>query len=119
MSFPLETYSIAKRILKLIGVEEFSLHASGKWHRRPYPDAKLMSLLIVACKIGFNLEASPAWKDWSTLSDLEEGKDKGTTYEDVGEDDILGMSDEKLDEYMDWFQSKWIEDDSQGKGING
>jgi RNA polymerase I-specific transcription initiation factor RRN7 len=113
MSFPLETYSIAKRISKLIDLKEFSLHGASKSQRRPYPDAKIMALLIIACKIGFNLEINSAWKNWS--ASFEEKEDKGIPFEDVDENKILEMSDEKLDQYMDWFQSKWIEEDLEGK----
>jgi len=28
------------------------------------------------------------------------------------------MSDEKLDEYMDWVQTGWIDDDNQRPGMN-
>ena len=35
-----------------------------------------------------------------------------------GPDEILGMSDEKLDEYMDWIQSRWIDDDREVVTLN-
>jgi len=112
MSFPLEIYCIAKRIAHLIGLEDFRLTDTGKWQRGGgYPDSKLMGLLIVACKLGFNLENSLAWQDWATATDEEESKDQSLANDDIGETDILGMSDEKLDEYMDWLQSKWIDED--------
>jgi RNA polymerase I-specific transcription initiation factor RRN7 len=118
MSFPLETYSIARRIASLIRLDEFRLTGGAKWRRSGgYPDSKLMALLIIACKLGFNLEASPAWQDWSVATTDEEGRDKGAANEDIDENNILEMSDEKLDEYMDWVQSEWIEEDPQLPGM--
>src|SRR5438046_5567671 len=100
MSFPLETYSIATRIMNLLEIKEFRFTPEMRGEKKGgYPDAKLMSLLIVACKLGFNLEKTPAWKDWATGSEEEERRDKGLENDDIGENDILMMSDEKLDEY--------------------
>ena len=70
-----------------------------------------MALLVVACKLGYELEKTPAWENWAIATEEEEQKDEGDAFNDVGEEDILGMSDEKLDEYMDWVQTGWIDDD--------
>ena len=117
MSFPLETYSIATKIANLLELKEFGFTPEMRREKRGgYPDAKLMALLIVACKLGFNLEKTPAWKDWANASEGEEAKDKGLENDDIGENDILIMSDEKLDDYMDWIQSKWIDDNPESHG---
>src|SRR5947207_15414181 len=119
MSFPLETYSIATNIVNLLEIKEFGFTPDVRGEKRGgYPDAKLMALLIVACKLGFNLEKAPAWEDWANGSEEEENRDKALEYEHIGENDILMMSDEKLDEYMDWVQSKWIEEGTESTGID-
>ena len=76
-----------------------------------------MALLIVACKLGFNLEKTAAWTDWAMGTEEEQEKDKGLEYEDIGETDILVMSDEKLDGYMDWVQSKLLNERHEFTGM--
>jgi hypothetical protein len=110
MCFPLETYSIATKLAALLDLKEFRIEGSRK-HTGGYPEAKIMALLVVACKLGYELEKTPAWENWAIASEEEEQKDEGDAFNDVGEEDILGMSDEKLDEYMDWVQTGWIDDD--------
>lgn len=119
MSFPIETYSIASRIAKLLKFDEFRWTLDAKWQRAGgYPDSKLMALLIVACKLGFDIEHVPAWKSWAMATEDEVGKEKWSKMEDIDEQDILTMSDEQLDGYMDWVQSRWIDDNPQYPGTN-
>ena len=114
MSFPLEIYSIATRIAGLLDLREFSLTTDVKWGKAGgYADSKLMALLIVACKLGFDFEHTPAWKDWAEADNQELERDKSCVNEDVTEQDVLGMSDEQLDEYMDWVQFEWIDEESK------
>ena len=117
MSFPLETYSIATKVATLLDLKEFRIEGS-RTHTGGYPDAKLVALLIVACKLGYDLENTPAWENWAIATEEEERKDEGDVFNDIGEEDILGMSDEKLDEYMDWVQTGWIDEDDQPQGKN-
>ena len=77
-----------------------------------------MALLVVACKLGYELEKTPAWENWAIATEEEGQKDEGDVFNDVGEEDILGMSDEKLDEYMDWVQTEWMDDDDPPPGVN-
>src|SRR5271169_545798 len=116
MCFPLETYSIATKLAALLDLKAFKIEGSRK-HTGGYPDAKLMALLVVACKLGYDLEKTPAWENWAIATEEEEQKDEGDAFNDVGEEDILGMSDQKLDEYMDWVQTGWIDEEDPHKGI--
>jgi RNA polymerase I-specific transcription initiation factor RRN7 len=110
MSFPLETYSIAIKIMELLQLNVGFSAEPKKEKYGGYPDSKLMALLIIACKLGFNLEKTVAWREWATATEEEREIDKGLEYEDIKEGDILEISDEKLDEYMDWVQPRLIED---------
>jgi hypothetical protein len=117
MSFPLETYSIAAKIATTLNLKEFRIFDGIGLQMGGYSDAKLISLLIIACRLGFDLEGSPAWKEWATATEEEEEKDQGDVFNDSGETDILGMTDEKLDEYLDWVQMGWIDEDDGSSGI--
>ena len=65
-----------------------------------------MALLIMACKFGYDLEESSIWENWAIASEEEEQKDGGNAFVNVGEEDILSMSDAILNEYMDWVQTR-------------
>ena len=114
MSFPLEIYPVATRIANLLDLKEFRFTPNVKGEKKGgYPDAKLMGLLIVACKLGYDLEKTSTWKEWANVTEEQR---KGLTNEEIVETDVLMMEDEKLDKYMDWIQSKWID---QGPDFGG
>lgn len=114
MSFPPEIYSIARKISNLL---EIKFGHVPEARGGGYPDSKLMALLIVACRLGYNLEKTRSWKNWATATEEEHGIEKCTAFDDVREDEILGMSDEQLDGYMDWVQSKWVDEDFELAGL--
>jgi hypothetical protein len=110
MTFPFEIYLVAMKLSKLLSLTEF--HLAGETNRHiGCVDSKLMALLIVACKLGYDLEHTTIWKDWAAGTEEELRKDRGTAYEDMPETNVLTMSDEQLDEYMDWVQSTWIDEE--------
>jgi RNA polymerase I-specific transcription initiation factor RRN7 len=115
MSFPPEIYSVARKLANLLKIKEFGHIPEARVGG--YPDSRLMALLIVACRLGYNLEKTRSWKDWAIAMEEEHGIEKGTAFDDVGEDDILGMSDEQLDGYMDWVQLKWVDEDLEFAGL--
>jgi hypothetical protein len=114
MSFPFETYFVALKLSKLLSLTECHLTVETNWQRKGgYVDSKIMAVLIIACKLGYDLEDTTIWKDWAAGTDEELRKDRGTAYEDMPETNVLTMSDEQLDDYMDWVQSTWIEEDDE------
>jgi RNA polymerase I-specific transcription initiation factor RRN7 len=112
MLVPYETYCIVMAITRLLGLDEFRLTTDSAWEKKGgSAESKLMALTIVACKVGFDLENTPAWKDWSRATDEELEKEKLSRNDELTPTDILTMSDERLDQYMDWLQSSWINGD--------
>jgi len=119
MGIPFEIYPIATAISRAIGISEFSLVHEPKWKTQGgYPESKIMAVIVVGCKLAFDLEYSAAWRAWASVTDDELEKEKQARNDDIGPDEILGMSDEKLDEYMDWLQSTWIDDDQEVVTLN-
>jgi RNA polymerase I-specific transcription initiation factor RRN7 len=98
-----------------------------------WPEARLMSLVIIATKLLYGLDGvarapksstEPAavglrWEDWDKflrlgnaerrglLGDTEMGKKELQV--DVKEVDIFDMDEEDLDKYMDWFEKTWAD----------
>lgn len=130
LALPLEVYSAVLRIAKMLEID-FDYHRLETSKPTPkivvlrYAEGILMALLVMATKLLFPwdgirryprkpTEFSALSMDWSAWSTAREKYDQAVKnrqrlgYEDalrVSEHDVLGMSDEKLDEYMDWYGS--------------
>ncbi len=78
-------------------------------------ESKLLGFLIIACKLGYDLENTKEWKEWAkaTGEDKEGGESGKGTWDDVTEEDILEMKDDQMDQYLDWIQRTYIEDDDR------
>ena len=99
-----------------------------------HPELELIALLVMATKLSYpfdQVERHPStatesaalaidWNSWSEIYS-QFRITKSSTAEDqerlfgVTEHDIMGMGDEELDEYLDWFQETWITDDPSKK----
>jgi len=115
LAFPIETYVIAMRVAGLLKMDEFRLADQEKnWAKKGGPpESRLMALLIVACKLGYDIENMAEWKEWAKPTQEELNKDHEAENDDLDEKDILEMSDEKLDRYLDWVQTTWIDEDDE------
>jgi hypothetical protein len=103
---------MAVNISRLLGLGEFTLTNQAKWQKQGgHSEAKIMALIIVAAKIGFDLENNSSWGEWAVATDEDLQRERLARNDDIAPDEILEMSDERLDEYMDWLQSTWIDED--------
>ena len=115
LAFPIELFGIAKRIAEDLALD-FSIAGAGR--SGGSPDAQIVSLLIIAAKLGFDLGRTAGWINWATATEEEDVRDQLGELEDVTEDDILMMRDDKLDEYMEWIESKWLDNNPESDGTN-
>ena len=90
-----------------------------------YPEIQIISIIVVVTKLCYpfdNIERLPQseydptslkinWGKWSDImiprpsKKLREGEELKVT-----DQDVLKMSDGKLDDYLDWYQRTWIDD---------
>lgn len=143
LALPLEVYAAVFRITKMLKIDFSYDTEAGK--RRPrlrvlrLAEAKLMALLVIATKLLFPLdemkryprkltELSALAMDWSAWSAARQEHDQAIKiderlgYEDalhVSENDVLEMSTDKLDEYMDWYGSTMTNEEVREKGRAG
>ena len=103
MSIPLETFSIAKRLAEHLNLA-FSIAENPKM--KGYSDAQIIVLLIIVCKLRFDLEKTLAWIYWATVIEDETKKDHIVELEDVTKGNIFMMQDVKLNKYIDWIE--WL-----------
>ena len=142
LALPLPVYAAAKRLDKITEFT-FSYPAAPNMRHNAlsYPEAQLMSLVVMASKLIFPFDSHTVKRysyslsdpaalrfDWNTwlgarskfdeevramqLSKLESGKQM-----EISDLDILQMNDDELDEYMDWYQGMWLNTQKTEEGI--
>ena len=118
LSLPPEAHLVAMRLIDLLKLD-FPINTTPNRQRQGgFSETKLMALLIVACRLGSDLKHSLEWQDWANPTTEELEKEEIKAFEDVTENDILTMSDESLDQYMDWVEWTWIDDDEDRIGAD-
>lgn len=147
LALPIEVYAAVKKLRELVGFEfrwEVDVPQPDKdqdsdteprrirKRRSPvaWPEAQLMSLLIVAVKLLFPLRDQADTKlgfgklrlkmDWMRWLEIRSSHDaamkkrdkgKASTFLETTDRDVQDMSGEELDGYMDWFQELYAERD--------
>lgn len=142
LALPLEVYSAVTRLAKLLNMDfSYDVHAERKSRLLVVrlAEARLIGLIVVATKLLFpmdNLKRYPRkptelavlamdWSAWSLARKEHAQAMKAVEpfgYEDalnISEKDVATMSDEKLDDYMDWYGSTIANEDVREKGRAG
>lgn len=132
-----EIYHSVKRLSDLISLTFIwnGLSTHNQKRVSAWPEARLMSLVIIATKLLYGLDGisrapksntEPAavglrWEAWDRflrlgnterrglLGDLGQETGKKELEVDVKEADIFGMNETDLDKYMDWFEKTWAD----------
>lgn len=117
----MEIFSAVQQLIKLMGLTfQFDGTQKFKSLQREWPEAKIMSLVLIAAKLAWGMDgiervchdkAEPAVigpdpKRWENF--LAENKFKGDSLYDYTDMDILNMSGEELDAYMGWYERTWL-----------
>jgi RNA polymerase I-specific transcription initiation factor RRN7 len=138
LALPLEVYAMARRLNSITGYTfAYSSTESAtqgiRRHPTTYPEAQLMALVVVATKLIFPFDSDQVKRypkhptdeatlrmDWSAWLEAKSDFDKAInahfdttvmrhgTRMHVTDNDVLEMTDQQLDEYMDWYQRTWI-----------
>lgn len=119
-----------KKLQILVGFTyNFSLSSKSSLRHLAFPEARLLSLIVVATKLIFPFNsqtcyptsaAEPAAQvlDWSLWARAQNdskdiispdgrlGKGKPIL---VSESDVFNLTDQQLDDYMDWYDSSWLD----------
>lgn len=142
LALPLPVYAAAKRLDEITEFT-FSYPTSPKMRRNAlsYPEAQLMSLVVMATKLVFPFDSNEVKRypyslsdpaalvfDWNTwlgarskfeeevgamqVSKLEPGKQM-----EISDLDVLQMNNDQLEEYMDWYQGMWLNTQRTEDGI--
>ena len=138
LALPLEVYTTVRRLNTITKYDFAypDLTKSQETTRRlptTYPESQLMSLVVVATKLLFPFDSDTLKRyskdpndpttlrmDWSAWLHAKSAFDKANEAAadpnrlkpgseiHVKDTDILDMTDQQLDQYMDWYQLTWI-----------
>jgi RNA polymerase I-specific transcription initiation factor RRN7 len=126
-----EIYYAVRRLAEMLDVDFCYLIPQKRLNGlQPYPEIQLMSLIVIATKLSQPFDdivrhpqsdVDPTimkiqWSKWRDI--MAESSSGGSNGENiiVRDEDVFGMSEKKMDDYMDWFQRTWI-DDRESKGL--
>lgn len=132
LALPLEIYDATIRLGEKLGYD-FALHITPrqKFRITDLPEARLMSCLTICVKLFFPFDdvtrhprtiREPAatrvdWAAWSRLTREARAEDRGgehkyTTEEltRVKEKDVINMSNDQLDQYLDFYLSNFLDE---------
>ncbi|KAL4741895.1 hypothetical protein BDV11DRAFT_212504 [Aspergillus similis] len=131
LALPVDIYPVTKRLQTLIGFpfEYPTKKVSRKWKSLDKPEFQLITLIVIATKLLFpfdDVQRHPTsaqeptvqtinWGAWAEVQKLLDrrntssgkiGKGKEIL---VKEDDVLTMTPDQMDEYMNWYESSWLD----------
>ncbi|KAF3399262.1 RNA polymerase I-specific transcription initiation factor rrn7 [Talaromyces pinophilus] len=135
LALPLEIYPIVRRLQQLFKFR-FKFSSKKKWTVKAdnYPEAQLLSLIVVATKLIFpfsnakgfpSVPTEPAaqlidWNLWRAAQKEFESLDKipgrlpkGQEI-NVNEGNVFHMTEGQLDDYLDWYQDTWLDQKKAG-----
>lgn len=130
-----EVYPAVKRLQSLVGFTfEFPTSVSGRSRPLHLPEVQLITLIVISTKLFFPFddmkryplstrEPSAQVLDWKLWAQVQRHFDRRETVGGrigkgneilVTEKDVFNMTPAQLDEYMDWYETSWL-DHSRGK----
>ena len=147
LGLPIEVFAATLRLSRLLEMD-FTVQIgpkAGSSNVLQYAEVKLMALLMVSTKLLFPLDdidrhpvsssdLSTLQMDWNAWLDVHSSlhstrqdgqsreKQPGLTFADafkVSESDCLTMSDEQLDQYLDWYQENLASESVREQGRAG
>ncbi|KAL8873053.1 MAG: hypothetical protein Q9174_001423, partial [Haloplaca sp. 1 TL-2023] len=139
LALPIEVYPVVCRIAKLLEID-FSFPEPRSRHKvSSMPEIALVSLLIISVKLYYpfdKIEIHPRSLsdactlnlDWDCWCDAQKKHDAIETANGklgrgneikVTEEDVLNLSGEQTDDYLDWFEKTWVDEERARKHPRG
>ena len=136
LRLPLEVYAATIRLSRMLNISftyNVDARSSARYQVLRLADAQLIGLVVLATKLLFpfdDRERYPRrptelaalrmnWGAWSKARAEAARPSDLLTYGDAlqtTENDVFDMSDEKLDQYMDWYQTAFAEENIRDTG---
>nr|POF12658.1 rna polymerase i-specific transcription initiation factor rrn7 [Quercus suber] len=130
LMLPIECFAGTKRLARLLSTS-FSVTRSSPPEKNValrYPEVRLMVLLVITTKLLFpfdDIQRYPSsasdlsalridWTTWSTTLHLQGAREPRTDFAanlNTASSEIPTMGDERLDDYLDWYESNIASED--------
>ncbi|KAL4866299.1 hypothetical protein BDV12DRAFT_199364 [Aspergillus spectabilis] len=130
LALPVDIYPVTKRLQTLLGFTfDYSTKATRRRKALDKPELQLITLIVIATKLLFpfdDIKRHPTsaqeptvqaidWNSWTEVQNYFDRRDasagqigKGKEIL-VNEGDVLNMTPNQLDEYMDWYENSWLD----------
>lgn len=130
LALPVDVYPAVKRLQSLVGFTfEFPTTVSGRSRPLHLPEVQLITLIVISTKLFFPFddikrypvstrEPSAQVLDWKLWGQVQRHFDRRETAGGrigkgneilVTEKDVFDMTPAQLDEYMDWYETSWLD----------
>jgi RNA polymerase I-specific transcription initiation factor RRN7 len=130
LALPVDVYPAAKRLQSLVGFTfEFPTTVPGRSRPLHLPEVQLITLIVISTKLFFPFddikrypvstrEPSALVLDWKLWGQVQRHFDRRETAGGrigkgneilVTEKDVFNMTPAQLDEYMDWYETSWLD----------
>ncbi|PKX89555.1 TFIIB-type zinc finger domain-containing protein [Aspergillus novofumigatus IBT 16806] len=123
LALPVEVYPAVKRLQSLVGFTfEFPTTVPGRSRPLHLPEVQLITLIVIITKLFFpfddikrypvsSREPSAQVLDWELWGQVQRHFDSRETGNEilVTEKDVFNMAPAQLDEYMDWYETSWLD----------
>ncbi|KAF2257832.1 hypothetical protein CC78DRAFT_572905 [Lojkania enalia] len=141
LALPLELYDTTTRLASYLGYNfAFPTSVNGIIGIRNLPEAQLVACLVICVKVVYPFDgqqqyprttSEPAattidWEDWYKQISLPKMEQQGSSSKytpealaNMQEQDIFSMSEDQLDQYLDWYQDTFIDEARIRQGGDG
>ena len=139
LSLPTAVYEATCKIAALVSVDFSFPTPAAKQRVTGLPEIALMSVLIIAVKLLYSFSGDPGsvrsmkdpgvlavdWEAWVTSRQTQVPDAEGRTIGgrgseiEVTEDDIMAMTGQQMDEYLDWYERTWVDEDRAQSKLKG
>ncbi|GFF43049.1 RNA polymerase I-specific transcription initiation factor rrn7 [Aspergillus udagawae] len=130
LALPVEVYPAVKKLQSLVGFTfEFPTSLPGRSRPLHLPEVQLITLIVISTKLFFPFddikrypvstrEPSAQVLDWKLWAQVQRHFDRRETAGGrigkgneilVTEKDVFNMTPAQLDEYMDWYETSWLD----------
>ncbi|KAL8924851.1 MAG: hypothetical protein Q9172_002470 [Xanthocarpia lactea] len=131
LALPLDVYPAVRRIAKLLDID-FAFPTSRSRQRiSSFPEVALIALLVITVKLYYPFDtidrhtesaADPGtlaldWDQWCKAQKEYDSREtangqlgRGNEIK-VEEKDVFNLSEDQMDEYLDWFEKTWVDEE--------
>ncbi len=131
LALPISVFSIVRRLAALLSIDFRFPRPRQRQLASSSPEASLMSLLIIGVKLHHPFDDLPRsavsfndpavlkidWSKWVEAQKSHESRIQAGSYLARGsemnilEEDVMRMSGEQMDDYLNWYERTWIDED--------